>query len=112
MKSIQELLRKMSFGILSPPPLPRSPEPNTPEQWRTYWQSQGQPWRREPEIDLQRQAELAQKRAIIPNIKQGIYPFKEMKLSRADVEWLLAIHDNGRGPVDWHDNSQRERGEG
>ncbi len=32
-----------------------------------------------------------------------------MKLSRADVEWLLATHENGRGPVDWSDESQRER---
>src|SRR5258708_29345548 len=34
-----------------------------------------------------------------------------MKLSRADVEWLLATHENGRGPVDWSDGSQRGREE-
>ena len=32
-----------------------------------------------------------------------------MKLSRADVEWLLAAHENGRGPVIWNDESQRRR---
>ncbi len=34
---------------------------------------------------------------------------KDIKLSRADVEWLLATHENGRGPVDWSDESQRSR---
>src|SRR5205085_788286 len=28
---------------------------------------------------------------------------------RADVEWLLATLENGRGPVDWEDKSQRNR---
>jgi hypothetical protein len=32
-----------------------------------------------------------------------------MKLSRADVEWLLATHEHGRGPIDWSDEGQRER---
>jgi hypothetical protein len=32
-----------------------------------------------------------------------------VKLSRADVEWLLATHENGRGPVDWSDERQRKR---
>lgn len=32
-----------------------------------------------------------------------------MKLSRADIEWLLATHEQGRGPVDWRDENQRER---
>ena len=41
--------------------------------------------------------------------KQGIYPFRGMKLSRADVEWLLATHENGRGPVNWSDEGQRGR---
>jgi hypothetical protein len=39
----------------------------------------------------------------------GIYPFQGMKLGRADVEWLLATHENGRGPVDWSDPNQRGR---
>ncbi len=73
------------------------------------WQQMGQPWRTESEIDAGRQKQLALYRAIVPNIEQGIYPFKGVKLSRADVEWLLATHENGRGPVDWKDNSQRGR---
>ena len=40
---------------------------------------------------------------------KGIYPFKDIKLRRADVEWLLSTHDNGRGPVNWNDEGQRER---
>ncbi len=67
------------------------------------------PWRTEAEIDVKRQEELSKCRAIVPDIEKGIYPFKGMKLSRADVEWLLATHENGRGPVDWNDESQRER---
>ncbi len=107
MKIIQELLRKMSFGI--PSPQSHRPSLNTAEQWRAYWEAQGQPWRKEPEIDQQRQAALAQRRDIVPNVKQGIYPFKGVQLNRADVEWLLATHENGRGPVDWNDEGQRRR---
>jgi uncharacterized protein YjbI with pentapeptide repeats len=83
--------------------------PTSPEEWRQHWQSQGQHWRTEPEIDSRRQAELAQRRAVVPNIEQGIYPFKGVELDRADIEWLLETHENGRGPVDWSDESQRER---
>jgi uncharacterized protein YjbI with pentapeptide repeats len=77
--------------------------------WRAYWTAQGQPWRMEPEIDLMRQQELEQCRAIAPDIEKAIYPFKGKSLSRADVEWLLATHDNERGPVNWSDERQRER---
>jgi uncharacterized protein YjbI with pentapeptide repeats len=89
------------------PPKPDDP----PERWKEYWKAQGQPWRTEPEIDPKRQEELAKCRAIVPDIEEGIYPFKGMKLSRADVEWLLSTHESGgiRGPVDWSDKSQRER---
>jgi uncharacterized protein YjbI with pentapeptide repeats len=45
----------------------------------------------------------------VPDIEKGIYPFKGMKLSRADVEWLLATHENGLGPVDWSNEDQRSR---
>jgi hypothetical protein len=30
-------------------------------------------------------------------------------LNRADVEWLLATHENGHGPVDWNEEQQRRR---
>ena len=79
------------------------------EAWKAYWKAQGQPWRTEPEIELERQKYLEERRSIIPEIEQGVYPFKDIKLSRADVEWLLATHDNNRGPVDWNDERQRER---
>src|SRR5438034_4476789 len=53
-----------------------------------------QPWRTEPEIELARQEQLTRCLATTPDITRGIYPFKGMKLSRADVEWLLATHEN------------------
>src|SRR5881227_2348314 len=68
------------------------PANNDTEAWKAYWKEQGQLWRTEPEIDVERQKYLAARRNIQPNIEQGIYPFKDIKLSRADVEWLLAIH--------------------
>jgi len=83
--------------------------PRSPEEWRQHWQSQGQTWRTEPEIDEKRREELSQRRVIVPDIEKGIYPFKGMKLSRADVEWLLATYENGLGPVDWSDESSRKR---
>ena len=79
------------------------------DAWKAYWKEQGQPWRTEPEIDNEQQKFLAERRAITSDIAQGIYPFKGIKLSRADVEWLLATHENGRGPIDWSDESQHER---
>src|SRR5258707_10736415 len=83
--------------------------PTSPEEWHAHWQAKGFPWRTEPEIDEKRQEELSKCRDIVPDIEKGIYPFKGMKLSRADVEWLLATHENGRGPVDWSDVQQRKR---
>src|SRR5579884_323871 len=88
---------------------PSRPHRDDRDGWRDYWQKMGQPWRTEPEIDAKRQRYLAERRAIVLDIERGIYPFKDLKLSRADVEWLRATHENGRGPVDWEDESQRER---
>jgi len=79
------------------------------EAWQAYWRTQGQPWRTEPEIGTERQKYLAERRIIKPDIKSSIYPFMDIKLSRADVEWLLATHENGRGPVDWNEENQRAR---
>src|SRR6266581_2278861 len=67
------------------------------------------PWRTESEINLERQNYLAQCLTTKPDIQQGIYPFKDIKLCRADIEWLLVKHEDGRGPVDWSDERQRER---
>src|SRR5947209_3038322 len=85
------------------------PTTNDPKVWKAYWKVQGQEWRTEPEIDIERQKYLAERRSITPDIKQGIYPFKDIKLSRADVEWLLATHESKgvRGPVDWSDGSRK-----
>src|SRR5207248_11796463 len=85
------------------------PITNNPEAWKAYWKAKGQAWRTEPEINLERQKYLAERRAIVPDIEKGIYPFKDIKLSRADVEWLLATHENGQGPVYWEDPNQRRR---
>lgn len=85
------------------------PTTNDRDEWKAHWQEHGQPWRTEPEIDPERQQYLAGRLGIIPHRDQGMYPFKNIKLSRADVEWLLATHEDGRGPVDWHDEKQRER---
>lgn len=60
------------------------------DAWPAYWQGQGQPWRTEPEIEMQRQERLSRLRATAASIEQSIYPFKSEKLSRADIEWLLA----------------------
>ena len=80
-----------------------------PRAWKAYWETNGQPWRSEPEISAERQAYLAKRRAIEPNIEKEIYPFKDIKLNRADVEWLLATHENGQGPVDWGNRGLLER---
>ncbi len=85
------------------------PTTDDEEAWGDYWKTQNQPWRTEPEISLERQEELEKRRAIVPDIKGGIYPFGGMKLSRADVEWLLTTHDGGRGPVDWNNEQDRAR---
>src|SRR5712691_9014893 len=85
------------------------PSTNNREDWKAYWEQQGQPWRTEPEIDSERQKYLAECRAIVPDIDKGTYPFRGVKLDRADVEWLLATHENGRGPINWNDKSQRKR---
>jgi uncharacterized protein YjbI with pentapeptide repeats len=92
---------------------PKRPKDDNREAWQAYWAAQGTPWRTEPEIDEERQAYLADRRAVKPDIEKGIYPFRDenggIKLTRADVEWLLVTHENGRGPVDWSDDNQRER---
>ena len=90
-------------------PATQRPANDDTEAWKVYWKTQGQPWRTEPEIDAERQKYLAERRNIIPDIEKCIYSFKDIKLTRADVEWLLATHENGRGPVDWSDEKQRKR---
>ena len=82
---------------------------NNKETWKAYWIDQGQPWRTEPEIDEERQKYLAELRKIEVDLLKAILPFEGIKLTRADVEWLLATHEDSRGPIDWQDESQHER---
>lgn len=89
--------------------LSQRPATHDLQGWHDYWQAQHYLWRTEPEIDDARKEFLAGCRAVRPDVKQGIYPFKDVRLSRADVEWLLATHQHGQGPVDWYDVSQRMR---
>lgn len=100
------------------PPVPsqqRQPAPAGCDSWPAYWTAQGMPWRTEPEIDEPRQRFLADRRAVKPDVERGIYPFRDengsIKLTRGDVEWLLATHESGgmRGPVDLSDVKQRGR---
>ena len=57
-----------------------------PRAWNAFWAAQGMSWRTAPELSAARHAYLAERRAIIPGIPQGIYPFKgvEPKLTRAE----------------------------
>src|SRR6266571_2927830 len=70
----------------------------TPTLKSATGQTHMEPWRTEPEIGQVRQEQLTHCLATTPDITRGIYPFKGMKLSRADVEWLLARDENGHVP--------------
>jgi uncharacterized protein YjbI with pentapeptide repeats len=88
--------QKQVSGQSEPSSLPSTrPLKDDRAAWLAYWQEQNQPWRTEPEISPARRAELEKCRALVPDVEKGIYPFKGMKLDRADVEWLLATHDGG-----------------
>lgn len=106
-----ELQEYSSISIVQEitPLSPQRPDENERDAWKVFWTARKQEWRTEPEISVERQQELEMRRAITPQLEKGIYPFKDFKLNRADVEWLLATHDNGRGPVDANDASQRTR---
>src|SRR5436309_7083074 len=71
------------------------------------WQATDLPWRTEADIDSERKVYLGERLAITPDIRQGVYPFKDVTLSRADVEWLLATHEDRHGPTDWSDKRER-----
>ncbi|HEY7092844.1 MAG TPA: hypothetical protein VH393_06680 [Ktedonobacterales bacterium] len=94
---------------------PARPTTDDADAWKAYWQAQGMPWRIEPEISADRQAYLAERRAIMADIKQGIYPFKgvEPKLTRADIEWLPATHESQgvTGPVNWEQEKDKPENE-
>lgn len=83
--------------------------PSAPADWPAHWLRCGQPWRTAPEIGTARQQQLAAYRAVAPDPQQGRYPFMGVQLARADIEWLLATHEHGQGPIDWQDEAQRRR---
>jgi uncharacterized protein YjbI with pentapeptide repeats len=94
------------------------PTPEHSYRWHFYWTMvHKQPWRTEPEIDEERQRFLAARRDVSPNAAREDFPFRDengpqIKLTRADVEWLLAGHEsfNGiLGPIDWDDARQHQR---
>jgi uncharacterized protein YjbI with pentapeptide repeats len=81
---------------------PQRPTSNdNSEGWKAYWTAQGMPWRTEAEIDKERQGYLAKRRVATPNYQRAAYPFAGMCLTRADIEWLLATHEDAgvHGPV-------------
>lgn len=77
------------------------PSNNDKETWKDYWKVLGQPWRTEPEIDLDRQKFLTERSGIIPNVELGLYRFKDVMLSREDVEWLLVTHKPIQELINW-----------
>ncbi len=82
-------------GKVTPATTPQRPLINDQVAWKAYWEAQGQAWRTEPEISRERQTFLKERFSIMPDLKLGIYPFKCIKLNRAEVEWLIDIHDGG-----------------
>jgi uncharacterized protein YjbI with pentapeptide repeats len=91
----------------------RPPSPSEVTQKDEMEQASQSSWRTEPEIS-QRRKDVLRKcldsvRYIKPDIrrvKEGKYPFKGMKLTRADVIFLLSVHEDGQGPVEGSDLNQ------
>jgi hypothetical protein len=46
------------------------------DTWHTYWKTQGQSWRTEPEIAEERQAQLSEYRAVVPDIQKRHLSFQ------------------------------------
>jgi hypothetical protein len=94
---------------------PERPTNDDPDAWRAYWKGQGIPWRTDPKISADRQAYLAERRAITPDIEHGVYPFKDIEptLTRADIEWLLKTHQSrgAVGPVVWEEEKDKPEAE-
>lgn len=81
--------------------------------WITYWKQIGQPWRTEPEIALERKNFLFERTRLDPDLEHGMFPLRDVepRLTRADIEWLLATHESGGliGPVDWSNEAHWKR---
>jgi uncharacterized protein YjbI with pentapeptide repeats len=90
---------------------PATPAPQDAREWRIFWMTQSQPWRREALISVERQSFLAQRRSVPEAIDWRMTPFAGVTLTRADLEWLLATHESYgySGPVDWRYPDQRLR---
>ena len=78
-----------------------------PTEWLHYWRSFGdryvaddEPWRTQPLISPERQQLLAARLAVAPDIEESRFPFKDIALTRADIEWLLDAHRDGQGPLE------------
>jgi hypothetical protein len=52
-------------------PTPQRPINDDKELWKAYWKAQGQPWRTEPEIDMERQKYLTERRVGLPYLVDG-----------------------------------------
>lgn len=77
--------------------------------WRNYWRAHRYPapLPSEPEIDNERIMYLTKRLAdIVPDIEQSIYPFKDIKLSRADLTWLVTSSQNKDRVANWNDDRQ------
>jgi uncharacterized protein YjbI with pentapeptide repeats len=57
----------------------------------------------------ERQQYLEKRRHRLFKENKLVAPLSDVQLSRADIEWLLATHEKGRGPLDWNDLEQRQR---
>lgn len=75
-----------------------------------YIQLPNHSWRTAPEIDEERKKELANYLTKETDIKRGIYPFKGVTLSRADIEWLIAAYQNRSLHTDWEGKKNRRKG--
>ncbi len=79
----------------APPSLQR-PNRDDDRAWHAYWEAQDQPWRTQPEIGIERQQYLDE-HLTVKEREWERYPFKDIVLDRADIEWLLANYNAGRG---------------
>ena len=93
-------------------PALQHPASDDREAWKVYWGEQGQSWRTEPEISNERQHELEARLASIPDVREEeLLYFQDVRLNRADIEWMLATQKRDRIVVFTRDNEQRQRHE-
>src|SRR5437762_9554094 len=76
---------------------------NKQASWQNHWMQLHQSWRSEPMINIERQTFLRQRLALSADVEYSYFPLKDVSLCRADIEWLLAAHDEECGPIHWFD---------